>query len=105
VDKYGNRYKEINGTDLDKRFIVPFYEQMHAIACEVAPENKYARLLGFDFFLDRENNVKIIEINNINNEINFHQMNNGPLFGEYTDEVIDYCVQNCKSFVIDFYYQ
>lgn len=104
VDKYGNKFTDINGTNLNKEYMVPFYDKMLNIAYEIAPKHKYTRLLGFDFCVDCQNDIKLIEINNINNEINFYQMNNGPLFREYTDEVIDYCAQNKKSFVLDFYY-
>jgi len=104
VDKYGNRYTNINGRYLDKETIVPFYSKMVEIACKIAPKHKYSRLLGFDFCVDINNQIKIIEINNVNNEINFYQMNNGSLFQEYTDEIINYCTKNQKSFVLDYYY-
>jgi hypothetical protein len=55
--------------------------------------------------VDITNQVKLIEINNNNNEINFYQMNRGPLFGKYTQEIINYCQKSRKSFCIDFDYE
>jgi len=77
-------------------------KKMIQIAKELAPGFYYHRLLGFDFCLDKHGNIKLIEINNGNNEINFYQMNNGPLFGDFTNEVVTYCENHRKSFCIDF---
>jgi hypothetical protein len=60
-------------------------------------------LLGFDFCVTENNEIKLLEINCKNIEINFLQMNNGPLFGEYSKEIIDYCLHTKKNVVIDFH--
>jgi hypothetical protein len=103
VDKYGNKFLTVNGKSLNNKILVPFYNEMLKTAKEIACQNKYSRLLGFDFCVDTNDNIKIIEINNVNNEINFYQMNQGSLFANYTDEVIDYCLNNARSFSFDFY--
>lgn len=102
VDKYGNLFDKINSIDLNELIKVPKYNQMVSMSITIAQKNYYSRLIGFDFCLDEKSNIKIIEINNVNNEINFFQMNNGPLFGQYTNEVIDYCLNNPRTFAFDF---
>jgi hypothetical protein len=94
VDKYGNKYfnvpsnKDLKFSQLDK---IPKYDKMKELAKIIAKENHYHRLLGLDFCIDKENNIKLVEINNQEAEINFFQMFGKSLFKEYTDEVIKYC--------------
>lgn len=102
VDKYGTKFYDANGLALSKKYQLPMFDRIIKTAVELAAKNLHARLLGFDFCVDGRGNLKIIEINNLNNEINFYQMNNGALFGKYTREIIDYCSKNAKTFVLDF---
>ncbi|MFX0132351.1 MAG: sugar-transfer associated ATP-grasp domain-containing protein [Candidatus Hodarchaeota archaeon] len=95
IDKYGNIYKKFGSSFFLNNFenIVKF-DEMKKLAKKIARKNYYSRLLGMDFCVDMNTNVRLIEINNKNLEINFLQMNNGPLFKDYTDEVINYCLEN-----------
>lgn len=96
VDKYGNTYREFgSGIPFDHLENVIQFEEMKILAKGIARKNYYARLLGFDFCVDKEGTVRLIEINNKYLEINFLQMNNGPLFGSFTDEVIEFCLSVC----------
>lgn len=49
-----------------------------------------ANLIAWDFAVDEKDNVIVLEINLDSGEIQFHQMFNGPLFGNRTKEVIEY---------------
>ena len=104
MDKYGVKYFNVNGVSLDKNYQLPWFDKIIKTAINLASKNLHSRLLGYDFCVDINENLKIIEINNLNNEINFYQMNNGSLFGEYTQEIIDYCASNVKTFVLDYDY-
>lgn len=81
---------------------VPEYNKLIELAKKIAPAYGYHRLLGFDFCVTSNNEVKLLEINCKNIEINFLQMNNGPLFGEFTSEIVEYCKSNKKSITLDF---
>lgn len=81
---------------------IPGFSIMKENACLIAKKYFYQRLLGFDFCFTNNNEVKLLEINCKNIETNFLQMSNGPLFGEFTDEIIEYCLKNKKSIVLDF---
>ncbi len=102
IDKFGKKQSESNGIKFSEAGKVPMFEEMSAVVTEIAAQNYYSRLLGFDITIDSSNKIRIIEINNSNMEINFLQMNNGSLFGSYTDEVINYCLNNTKSICLDF---
>lgn len=94
--KSGIQYSTINGFSLDKHLVIPCFKQLKQQAVEIAQRNIHHRLLGLDMVLTINNEVKCIEVNNTNNEINFYQLNNGSLFGRFTDEVIEYCNNNKK---------
>lgn len=102
VDKYGNKHYDSNGIVFANVGEIPYLGVISEIAIKVAPKFVYSRLLGMDFGVDKDGKVFLVEVNDSNNEINFYQMNNGPLFGEYTDEITSLCIHEPKSFVIDF---
>ena len=101
IDKYGSKHLESNQISFSSQE-VPKYIEMKEIAVEIATLFPYHRLLGFDFAVDNKSIVRVVEVNNRNNEINFYQMNNGSLFGEFSEEVIQYCKTSKKQFKIDF---
>ncbi len=102
VDKKGNRYNSINGIVLDKNLRLEFFDEISDTVKRAARKFYYSRLLGFDICVDKDGKIIIIEVNNQNNEINFYQMTEGPLFGEYTGEVVDWCAKNRRTFMIDY---
>lgn len=102
VNKKGTKffsYNEISFRNVGELFR---YKDIVDIGTKLAKKYFYHRLLGFDFCVDRNGKIILIEINNRNNEINFYQMNNGPLFREYTNEIIDYCSHQKKTICFDF---
>ncbi|ALO15776.1 hypothetical protein L21SP5_02143 [Salinivirga cyanobacteriivorans] len=105
VNKMGDKFQEYGGVELDAVEAVPRFSELVNLAGQIAQKDYYSRLLGFDFTIDQSGQIKVIEVNNLNNEINFYQMNHGPLFGEFTEEVINYCRISKKSFLIDFEYE
>lgn len=102
VTKRGTKHFEHNGVVFSKIGQVYKLNDIHQLAVSVAKNFLYSRLLGLDFCVDNQDNVKLIEVNNVNNEINFYQMTNGPLFGNYTQEIIEYCKIKRRSFLMDF---
>ena len=96
IDKYGRRTQVPAGGEE-----VPGYELMRSAAKEIARRYPYHRILGFDFCLDASGELKLLEINTRNLEINFVQMNLGPLFREFTSEVIDFCKNSPRTIVLD----
>ncbi len=99
VNKQGIK---ILGIPVSDNEVVPEFGRMQSMAKKIAPYFFFQRLLGFDFCLTNENEIKILEVNCKNLEINFHQMNNGPLFGDYTDEIIEYCRDAVKTITFNF---
>ena len=75
---------------------------INILAIEVARQFPYARLLSIDFAVSDKGKILLIEVNNMYSEINFCQMHNGPLFGEYTEEVANLIHKEPKSIFYDF---
>ena len=69
---------------------IPYFNQIHSIIQKVHPAFSNFRIISWDFAIGKAEPI-LIEFNLIWQEINFHQINNGPLFGEYTDEVLKLC--------------
>jgi len=102
VNKKGEKFESYNGLSFKYISSIYKYNEIVSLGLEIAKKYYFHRLLGFDFCVDINGNVKLIEINIKNNEINFFQMNNGPLFREYTEEIIEYCSKSKKNLCFDF---
>ena len=61
-----------------------------SVACILTP----TRLLSYDIILDQNNVPHIIEFNTRSQTVTTVQTTTKTFFGEYTDEVIDYCLKN-----------
>ena len=63
--------------------IIPAYEDCCIIAKRVAPRfARFSRLISWDFAVDKKGKPLLIEANLYGGEIDFHQMCNGPIFGD-----------------------
>jgi hypothetical protein len=101
--KDGCKFTKVNTVDLsESEFVIPFFEEIQSTAKVIAERNIHHRMLALDMTIDNENNIRCVEVNNKCNEINFHQLNNGPLFGNFTDEVIAYCEMHKENLYKEF---
>jgi hypothetical protein len=100
VDKFGVRFTAFNDVDVSHLADNPFVPMVDRAAISLAGMVHYSRLLGMDFAVDETGDVIFIEMNHSYNGINYFQYNNGPLFHEYTDEILDHCLgQGRKHYV------
>lgn len=103
LDKYGRKRTDWNWLTALGNTAVPGYQDMCCLAVDIAPYFPYHNLIGFDFCVAADGKVQLIEVNLKNLEINFLQMNNGPLFGEHTAEIVEYCSKHSKAYMIGLY--
>jgi len=94
LTKVDKCFSKINGIDLEPGIKIPFFDKILETSIAIAGRNIHHRLLGLDMAVDQMDNIRCLEVNNMGNAINSFQLNNGPLFGEFTDEVIEYCRLN-----------
>ncbi len=87
-----------NGTRYDKHpntglafhdIVVPNYNKIVSLAEKLHKDFPHFRLLSWDFAVDENNEPMLIEVNLCYGELDFHQLNNGPLFGEDTEKILD----------------
>lgn len=102
INKKGEKFDQFNKIVFSNADPVYKFDEIVQICLPLANQFYYHRLLGFDFCVDHRGDIRLIEVNNKNNETNFFQMNNGPLFGDYTDEIIQYCKYSKRKFNFDF---
>ena len=94
TDILGKKYYKYNGIIFAEMKEIPKVEEMKNYAALNAKKNIHSRVMGFDFTLDINDNIKLIEINHLWTGINFFQMNGSSVFGKYTDEVVQFCKNN-----------
>ena len=72
-----------------ENYKVPSYDKIIETVKEAAQCIGNFRLVSWDMAVDENGNVLLVEANMRKGGINLHQFDNGPLFGELTDRVLD----------------
>lgn len=70
-------------------YTVPCYDKALELVKKAHPIIAHFRLVSWDVAIDENGDAVLIEANMRNGGINFHQFNNGPLFGDLTERVLD----------------
>lgn len=87
--RYSGKYEEHPYTN--KRFENVTIENFSEIEKKLKKAHmnfKYFDLISWDIAIDSNKEIYLIEVNLGGQEISFHQIQNGPLFGEYTSEIL-----------------
>lgn len=71
-----------------KDFIIPNFEKIKELVTQQAKLLPHFRLVSWDIALNEYDLPMLIEANLHFGEIDFHQLNNGPLFGDDTKEIL-----------------
>lgn len=75
-------------------FKIPSYDKAVELVKNAHPLIAHFRLVSWDIAIDDNGTPVLIEANMRKGGINFHQFNNGPLFGELTERVLDEVFKN-----------
>jgi Sugar-transfer associated ATP-grasp len=73
-----------------KGFVVPGWQAACEFVKELHQGLRYFDSASWDIAIDPDANPCLMEVNLTFQEINFHQVNNGPLFGDLTDEILSH---------------
>lgn len=99
VDQQVNRYDRHPESGVPfKGQRVPGMDEILAVLQKIALAIPSQRLFSFDVIVDTMDNIKVVEINVADVEINFLQLTGRSLFGEYTSEIVDYCKRHGDRF-------
>jgi hypothetical protein len=94
LDKYGKKYDihPETGIKFDKH--IPHFEELKNVSKNIAKKIFYTRLVSLDLVFDISSRWRMIEININSCTIRFAQYHGHLFFGEYSDEVYNYCLNN-----------
>lgn len=70
-------------------FKIPSFDKAVELVKFAHPLIGHFRLVSWDIAIDKDGDPVLIEANMRKGGINFHQFNNGPLFGDLTETVLD----------------
>ncbi len=98
VDKNGGRFTRVGKLEIKEGIEIFKYQEMTEQAQAFASREFYSRLIGFDFCIEKDGQVRFIELNNFDVAVDMMQQCNGPLFREFTDEILDYCARKKQGF-------
>ena len=94
IDYLGNIFEThpLTGVKFDR--ILPFMPSLLRNSIDIAKKVHYCRIIGLDMYLDESGIWKVIEVNVDSATLRFAQYHGQPFFGEFTNEVIEYCRKN-----------
>ncbi len=69
-------------------FRIPSFDKAVALVKQAHPRIGHFRLVSWDIAIDEDGDAVLVEANMRKGGINFHQFNNGPLFGDLTERVL-----------------
>lgn len=84
----GERYESHPDGLVFEGFQLPSFDKAIALIQTAHPRIPHFRLVSWDIAIDENGTAILIEANMRKGSINFHQFNNGPLFGELTEKVL-----------------
>jgi hypothetical protein len=77
--------------------IIPGFKECIEMVTKLAPRFcSFSKLISWDLAIEKDGSPILIEANLSFGEIDFHQLNNGPIFGHLTEEIINYVIKNYK---------
>lgn len=82
-DEHPNTHMKFNS------IVIPNYSKLEELVQRLHIKLPHFRLLSWDFAVDVENDPILIEVNLRYGELDFHQLNNGPVFGNDTKKILD----------------
>lgn len=93
-DNKGNAFPTFNGIVFSEMGAAPYYQEAVTAAQKIANKCYYGRLLALDFTVADSGEVQLLDVNCWRNGISHYQIHTGTLFGEFTPEIVNYCMKN-----------
>lgn len=102
-NQYGKDYYEFNGINFNDKHTIPNWDKIVDFACYIGDNVLHHRFLGLDIMIDNLGNPRLIEYNIKSCGVWAFQFTSGSVFGEFTEEIIEYCKNNLDKAKISFY--
>lgn len=99
LDQYGHSNRYFNGIDFSQEHKLPNWDKVVEFAKYIGGNVHHHRLLALDIMIDKSGTPRLIEFNCDGYGMWAFQFTVGSAFGDYTDEIIEYCKANkAKAF-------
>lgn len=89
INSYGEKFSVTDNGEVLKGYQIPYFDLILDVVKTQHKNIPHFRLVSWDIAIDKKGNIIIVEFNALGQDINFHQICNGPLFGEYYKEVLE----------------
>lgn len=97
-NEYGQTSSVYNDIDFaNNEFVIPNFEEIKQFVYKVARRMPHMSLFANDVAIDHTGTPRLIEVNTIQFSYWLYQFNGKPVFGPYTDELIEYCLKENKN--------
>lgn len=97
-NQWGERMEVFNGIDFrNNTFKVPDYEKIKQFAIRIGEQVAHHDMVAMDIAIDAENRPQLIEINVGGFSGKLFQLTSGTVFGDHTDEVMEYVTRKMKE--------
>lgn len=95
LDKHGRKFTAHPDTGIVFAEAPPLPDMagLRACALDVAGKVLLARLSSLDMIMDADGRWRVLEVNLFGQTIRFSQYAGRPFFGDFTDEVVDWCLE------------
>lgn len=105
TNHYGHRISKWNDVDFkNSSFVTPHFNLIIDFAKQISLRILHARLLALDIIIDKNENPKLIEYNTGGFSDWLFELNTGSVFGDFTDEIISFCLERQNSIKYNFQY-
>lgn len=68
--------------------VIPNFNKIEDLVVKLHPRFPHFRLISWDIAVDANDEPILIEANLCDGELDFHQLNNGPIFGDDTEAIL-----------------
>lgn len=85
----GKKYEKHPDDLIFEGFQLPSYGKAIELVKQAHLRIAHFRLVSWDIAIDKDGDAVLVEANMRKGGINFHQFNNGPLFGDLTEKVLN----------------
>ncbi|HDZ03949.1 hypothetical protein LCGC14_0132130 [marine sediment metagenome] len=88
-DSFGASFEKSDCGVTFNQYQIPLYDSILEIIKTSHKKLPYFKLISWDVMITVDSKIKIVEYNTLGQDINLHQLVNGPLFGNYFDEIME----------------
>lgn len=85
----GTRFEEHPNSKISfEGFEIPSFEKLQELIPQLHCQIPHFRMVSWDIAIQEDGEPVLVEANLCNGELDFHQLNNGPLFGDDTQKIL-----------------